>query len=56
MALVQYASGTATSGTTVTVALGSATTAGNCLIVGIGTTQGTTTNGDSLIVSPEGSG
>lgn len=39
---VQSASNTATSGTAVTVTLGSATTAHNCLIVYVGTSQGTT--------------
>jgi hypothetical protein len=41
-ALVQSKSGTASSGTTVTVTLTTPTTAGNCLVVYVGTVQGTT--------------
>lgn len=41
--LVQNKSGTATSGTSITVTLTSNTTAGNCLIVKVGAFQGTTT-------------
>jgi len=40
--LVQAKSGTATSGTTVTVTLTNPTTAGNCLVISVGASQGTT--------------
>lgn len=40
--LVQSASNTATSGTSVTVTLGSSTTAGNCLVVYVGEVESTT--------------
>lgn len=40
--LVQSKSGTGSSGTTLTITLNSATVAGNCLVVCIGTQQGTT--------------
>jgi len=41
-ALVQAKSGTASSGTTVTVTLTASTTAGNCLVIYVGAVQGTT--------------